>query len=84
MRLPDFTAEASLYRASEAYRTMGAAGLARGKEVLPAQTPQPELIGERCINCFGARCCRSCPAGTFLDCLPRGFWPSCFCRQLPR
>jgi hypothetical protein len=81
MRLMDFTAEASLYRADEAYYAMGAAGLARGKEVLPAQTLPAFDGGFHCIQCrspFGGyRCCGSCPAGTFLSCF------HCECRPLP-
>jgi hypothetical protein len=61
MRLPDFTAEASLYRGSETYHAMGAAGLARGPEVLPAQTSQVEAAFEICIGCGDRRCCCFAP-----------------------
>lgn len=63
MRLPEFTAEASLYRANVAYHAMGAAGLARGTEVLPA-------LGMRCAGCWGHECCCG---GFFIPvCLPSG------------
>ena len=77
MRLPDFTAEASLYTASETYHTMGAAGLARGPEVLPAQTSQVEAPAfEICIGCPGptGRCCCKLPAR------PACFEERCQCR----
>ena len=65
MRLPDFTAEASLYRTSEAYHAMVTAGLARGREVTPS-------FVFSCIFCDGRLCCPNCAPGLFPHCGPGG------------
>lgn len=75
MRLPDFTAEVSLYKASDAYHAMEAAELAQGREVLPS------VVGPRCVVCPGPfpieyRCC--CPPNRFPICGPF-FSGRCFC-----
>jgi hypothetical protein len=66
MRLPDFTAEASLYGASETRHSMEAAGLAGG-DVLRAQASQ-FIPPVRCISCGGGFCCKRCGIGSHLYC----------------
>jgi hypothetical protein len=66
MRLPEFTAEASLYRMSGSYHAMRAAGGAGGREVRPQALSFP--LSFCWGDVFGPFCC-ICDASSICSCV---------------
>jgi hypothetical protein len=66
MRLPEFTAEASLYRMSGPYHAVLAAGGAGGREVLPQALSFPLSF---CWGDFSGPFCCICDASSFCSCV---------------
>jgi predicted metal-binding protein len=77
MRVPEFTAEASLYRTNENYQLDASSGAAK-QGVIPQQdllspSPVPSLFHWRCSQCM--------PYGWQFCCPPPGFGLRCFVRR---